>query len=64
MTYMNPILQFMGYKAYDARIKSESTNDDFSCIIISNRENRIKIGDEMLASGNGDFVFADIIYQL
>ena len=34
MTYMNPVLQFLGYKVYEAKVKSKSTDEEILSIII------------------------------
>ena len=57
MTYMNPVLQFMGFKIYEGEIRSESTNKVFHSIIIVKKKILIESGESYNGGGKEDFVF-------
>ena len=57
MTYMNPVLQFMGYKIYEGDIQSESTNKTFHSILIVRKGMVIAPEKEYTGSGKEDFIF-------
>lgn len=56
MTYMNPVLQFMGYKIYEGDIKSKSTGKVFHSIMIVRKATLITDGETYKGSGKEDFV--------
>ena len=57
MTYMNPVLQFLGYKIYEGKIKSNSTGEILSSILIVNKKTIIKSGNRCIGSGKEDFIY-------
>lgn len=57
MTYMNPVLQFMGYKIYEGDIQSKSTQKTFHSILIVRKDTIIVPGKEYIGSGKEDFIF-------
>lgn len=57
MTYMNPVMQFMGYKIYECELLSLSTNKKFSSIVVAKKEISIKAGKEYIGSGKDDFLY-------
>ena len=57
MTYMNPVLQFLGFKIYEGNIKSESTGKMLHSIIIVNKSILLKSGSSYTGSGKEDFIF-------
>jgi hypothetical protein len=57
MTYMNPVLQFLGYKVYEAKVKSKSTGEEFSSIIIVNKNTPIVKYETYIGGGKEDFIF-------
>lgn len=58
MIYMNPTLNFIGYKVYDVNVDSLNTNDkNLQSIIIINKKLNIKVKDEITASGKSGFIF-------
>lgn len=57
MTYMNPVLQFMGYKIYEGDIKSKSTGKTFHSIMVVGNDTIITRGETYKGSGKEDFVF-------
>jgi len=60
MVYMNPMLNFMGYKIYDCELKSCNTNEnDFSTILVAPNKMKIHIGDKIKGTGKLDFVCAN-----
>ena len=61
MVYMNPIINFMGYKVFDATLDSVNTYDrDIKSIIIINKNERIKIGDIITGSIKNGFVYENV----
>ena len=57
MTYMNPVLQFLGYKIYEGEIKSKSTKESIQSIIIVDKKLSIEPGKSYVGSGKEDFIF-------
>ena len=57
MTYMNPVLQFLGFKIYEGNVKSESTGKEIHSIIIVNNKTVIKPGGSYKGGGKEDFIF-------
>jgi len=58
MIYMNPTLNFLGYKVYDVTLDSLNTNDkNLKSIVIINKKLRIKINDKVKATGKSGFIF-------
>ena len=57
MTYINPVLQFMGYKIFEGELKSKSTGNKIQSIIIVKKGLAIKAGTTCIGSGKEDFVF-------
>lgn len=57
MTYMNPVLQFLGYKVYEAKVKSKSTDEVISSIIIVDKGTVIVKDKTYVGSGKEDFIF-------
>lgn len=57
MTYMNPVLQFMGYKIFEGELESQSTGKIIESIIIVKKGIAIKAGTICIGSGKEDFVF-------
>ena len=56
MTYMNPVLQFMGFKIYDVTVLHKSTGKEIASIIISPVDIPIKTGESYCGSGKEDFI--------
>ena len=56
MTYMNPVLQFMGFKVYEGTVKSSSTNKEIYAIILVDKDVEIIDGREYIGSGKEDFI--------
>ncbi len=57
MTYMNPMLQFFGYKVYEGIVRSVSTNETIHSIIIVNKRIQITTDELYTGSGKEDFIF-------
>lgn len=57
MTYMNPVLQFLGYKIYECKVISKSTGEKLSSIIIADRKMAIESHETYSGSGKEDFIF-------
>ena len=57
MTYMNPVLQFLGFKIYEGSIESESTGKELHSIIIVNKSIFLKPESSYMGSGKEDFIF-------
>lgn len=57
MTYMNPVLQFMGFKIYEGSIESESTGKVLHSIIVANKSIFLKPKSLYIGSGKEDFIF-------
>lgn len=57
MTYMNPVLQFLGFKIYEGSIESESTGKVLHSIIIVNKTIFLKPENSYIGSGKEDFIF-------
>lgn len=59
MTYMNPTLNLIGYKVYNAELLRKSSNNDktFKSIIIAPKRIIIKENSEIIATGKQDFIF-------
>lgn len=58
MTYMNPTLNLLGYKVYNTRLKSKSSQKEFNSILIVPRHINIKQGIDIKGTGKQDFIFA------
>ncbi len=56
MTYMNPVLQFIGYKVYEGTVESPSTNQEFKSIIIAKKDITIQSNVSYTGSGKEDFI--------
>ena len=61
MVYMNPILNFMGYKIYTCTLETLNTDDDFKTILIAPQNKSVKIGDTIKGTGRQDFVCVECI---
>lgn len=61
MTYMNPTLQFLGFKIYECTIQSCSNEKLIKTIIIANKEMYLCVGARIKGSGNEDFVCVEAI---
>lgn len=59
MTYMNPVLQFLGFKIYEGSIKSESTGRMIHSVIIVNKSIFLKPESTYIGSGKEDFIFIE-----
>lgn len=57
MTYMNPLLQLLGYKIYEGTVHSDSTNIDFQSVIIAPKRLALKRDQTYFGSGKEDFIF-------
>lgn len=57
MTYMNPVLQFLGYKVLECEVESKSTKQIISAIIIVGKNTGIHEGEIYIGSGDEDFIF-------
>ena len=57
MTYMNPVLQFLGFKIYEGSVESESTGKVLHSIIIVNKSIFLKPESSYMGSGKEDFIF-------
>ena len=57
MTYMNPVLQFLGFKIYEGSIESESTGKVLHSIIVVNKSIFLKPESSYMGSGKEDFIF-------
>lgn len=56
LTYMNPVLQFMGYRVYEGYIRSESTQEQLHTVIVAKKNIRLKEEVEFIGSAKEDFV--------
>jgi len=64
MVYMNPIINFIGYKVFDCTLDSKNTNDkNIQSIIVINKKMHVKMGDEIDASGKSGFIFVSNIIK-
>jgi len=64
MVYMNPMLNFMGYKIYTCTLEALNTgDDDFKTILIAPQKKSVKVGDKMKGSGRQGFVCAEHIKE-
>ena len=54
---MNPVLQFLKYKVYEAKVKSKSTGEEFASVIIVNKNTPIVKDETYMGSGKEDFIF-------
>lgn len=60
MVYMNPVLNFMGYKIYACTLESVNTSDeDFDTVLVAPSTINIHIGDRIRGTGKQDFVCAN-----
>ncbi len=57
MTYMNPVLQFMGYKIYEGDVFSKSTGKTIHSIIIVRKDTLIVHEETYIGSGKDDFIY-------
>lgn len=57
MTYMNPLLQLLGYKVYEGTVHSDSTNKDFQSVIIAPKSLVLQKNQTYSGSGKEDFIF-------
>ena len=57
MTYMNPVLQFMGYKVYEGVLYSQSTKKEIKTIFIISNTLLVSKNCEFIGSGKEDFVY-------
>lgn len=59
MVYMNPVLNFMGYKIYACTLESVNTaDDDVETVLVAPNKINLDIGDEIKGTGKQDFVCA------
>lgn len=56
MTYMNPTLQFLGYKVYEGKVNALSTNEIFQSVIIVDKKLAVIVGTSYVGSGKEDFI--------
>lgn len=56
MAYLNPTLQFWGYKIYEAKIVSDSTKEENRTIIFARAEVDMNINKKYVGSGKQDFI--------
>jgi len=57
MVYMNPVLNFMGYKIYTCTLESVNTSDDdFDTVLIAPNKIKIHIGEKIRGTGKQGFV--------
>ena len=56
MTYMNPTLQFLGYKVYEGKVTALSTNEIFQSVIIVDKKLLVSIDSSYVGSGKEDFI--------
>lgn len=60
MVYMNPVLNFMGYKIYACTLESVNTSDeDFETVLVAPNKINIHIGDKIKGTGKQDFLCAN-----
>ncbi len=59
MTYMNPILQFLGYRVYEGILYSNATSEQFESIIVISKNQKLRKGSIVWGSGKDDFVFIE-----
>ena len=57
MTYMNPLLQLLGYKVYEGTVFSKSTNKELHSVIIVPKGLKLKNDKNYCGSGKEDFIF-------
>lgn len=57
MTYMNPVLQFMGIKVYEAKALSLSTNKTIDAILLVEKDIILSEGHQFAGSGKEDFIY-------
>lgn len=57
MTYLNPVLQLMGYKIYQTTLRSQSTKEEFNTLVVLKRDLEVQTGDICFGSGSEDFVY-------
>lgn len=57
MTYMNPLLQLLGYKIYEGTVHSNSTNKEFHSVIIVSKNLDLHKNQTYFGSGKEDFIF-------
>lgn len=57
MTYMNPLLQLLGYKVYEGTVLSKSTNKELHSVIIVPKGLKLKNDQTYCGSGKEDFIF-------
>lgn len=63
MTYMNPVLQFLGYKVYEGVAHSKSTGEEISSIFIVSKGIPFIAGKTYIGSGKEDFIAISALYQ-
>ena len=63
MTYMNPVMQFMGYKVYECEVYSLSTQSIFSSVVIAKKDILIKAEQKYKGSSKQDFIYVDSIIE-
>lgn len=56
MTYLNPVLQFLGYKIYEGSVYAEGTNEEFHSVIIADEKIAVVEKKRYLGSGKEDFL--------
>lgn len=56
MTYMNPMLQLLGYKIYEGVAQSKSTDERISSIFIVSKSVPVLEGNSYMGSGKEDFI--------
>lgn len=61
MTYMNPVLNFCGYKIYEGEIQSQSTKEIVTSIILARKNDVINIDGSYIGTGKEDFIFVESI---
>lgn len=57
MTYMNPTLNLLGYKVYNANLQSMSTLEEFNSIVIAEKSVIIRADERVRGTGKQDFIF-------
>lgn len=56
MTYMNPLLQFFGYKIYECEVFSQSTKKTFESILLVKKDVSVVENKTYSGSGKDDFI--------
>lgn len=57
MTYMNLVLQFLGYRIYEGQLRAESTGEIYNSILIVKSDIALMAETVIVGSRKEDFVF-------